>query len=492
MPTTTAILAGRAYLARVKADMGKIPYAAMSIEQKDAAFGCTDERAATYGEAPIAMADGPMVVAPSVVTEESLESVVASLVRRYGIDAVRASVGVPTAIPATVKASAPVKRPSVKRSSPGKRPEFCRSGATCYVGPMVDALKVCLMATSKNRPLDHVLLESLPDGEGYIRLTTTDNRTGIVQVVPARYSTAVRFLVPCRQLLDSLKSSDKSAELRICPEEIPGRMDAYIGDRSASYACATDDSFPSIPAPSDILTTVRMDADPLAEVLDGMKRIHGKGQPQGYEKVLFELLDSRIRLVATDTIRLLYSRELLDTIGTQGTKVEAMIPADCCRVFARAIGDMSEVSIGFAEDMAFAELANGRIVMRLADREFPNYRKILPKDSKHTAVFDADTMRQAIKSVEHVAKDSKRKVTFAFYADRIKVSAESHEGKASAEVAASCPTITDEAVKLAFNCGFIADCLELGSASWSITSPIHPATILGVSGDTWLVMPINV
>ncbi|MGH2721327.1 MAG: DNA polymerase III subunit beta, partial [Actinomycetota bacterium] len=116
--------------------------------------------------------------------------------------------------------------------------------------------------------------------------------------------------------------------------------------------------------------------------------------------VLWSLRDGELRLVATDSYRLAL-RDLAVTAGAAG---EAVVPGRALAEFARHLNGDEEASIWVGGTQGGFEVGRTRMVTRLIEGKFPDYRQLIPDAYPHRLVADRDQLAEALERMALVAK----------------------------------------------------------------------------------------
>lgn len=123
--------------------------------------------------------------------------------------------------------------------------------------------------------------------------------------------------------------------------------------------------------------------------------------------VLFDLSQKGLSLVATDGYRLSYCNL---TNPSKKKEIKIIIPARTLIEVLRIVADIKpkEVKVAISENQnqIVFEFDDIRLVSRLIDREFPDWKKIVPEDYKTSVIFGKEAFGQALKLTSVFAKDA--------------------------------------------------------------------------------------
>jgi len=178
--------------------------------------------------------------------------------------------------------------------------------------------------------------------------------------------------------------------------------------------------------------------------------------------VYLEVLEQeqKLRMVATDGHRLAYADR---SIGEEISRVESgvIIPRKGMGELKRLVDeeDADEVEIGFAGNSAVVTTPAVKLVMRLIEGEFPNYRQVLPKASKHRVTVPSDALAQVLRRVQLLAAEGGKGVRLQLGAGKLVISAKNPDvGEATEELDLD---YAGEPVSIGFNARYLLDCLAV-------------------------------
>lgn len=135
------------------------------------------------------------------------------------------------------------------------------------------------------------------------------------------------------------------------------------------------------------------------------------------------------------------------------------------------------------------------LVGRLIDAEFPNYQKIIPKESTTKVFFNRQDLQKAVKTASIFAREAANIVKFSIKENKIVVSANAPSvGENTIDVEAK---IDGDENEIAFNVRYLLDLLsnvEEEEMVFEMSGPLHPG-VFKIKGDQTflhLIMPIRV
>ncbi|MGH2768493.1 MAG: DNA polymerase III subunit beta [Actinomycetota bacterium] len=209
--------------------------------------------------------------------------------------------------------------------------------------------------------------------------------------------------------------------------------------------------------------------------------------------VLWAVDAEELRLVATDTYRLAV-REL--SVEGGGSRREAIVPGRALSEFSRHLqvqGDgLASVRIG--ETQAVCTAGRARLVTRLVEGEFPNYRALIPEGYENRLVAKRAPLLEAVGRVGVVTGTGTP--VKLHVGPEVRLSA-SEQGVGAADETVGETSYVGEPLVVGFNPRFLADGLEATEGEGVVLEFRDPRRAVVMRGEdrsdfTYLVMPVRV
>lgn len=197
--------------------------------------------------------------------------------------------------------------------------------------------------------------------------------------------------------------------------------------------------------------------------------------------------------VATDAFRL---AEKKVSVKNMAQFPEILIPVKNIADIVRILGEYSgtiqvaivENQISFSNDQVY-------ITSRLTGGSYPNYRQIMPKDSKTEVVILKSDLQNILKSIL-VFSDKFNQIDLVVTPQEKLCTMTSRNNDTGEGVVSLEAALTGDAIETRMNHRYITDALQsitTDSVSFSFTEPNKAMVMKGVgdTGFTYLVMPMN-
>tara|TARA_B100001167_G_scaffold187906_2_gene150597 strand:+ start:33 stop:605 length:573 start_codon:yes stop_codon:yes gene_type:complete len=185
-----------------------------------------------------------------------------------------------------------------------------------------------------------------------------------------------------------------------------------------------------------------------------------------------------------------------DLPGTEvlGRDQTVLVPSRALDVVNRLLGDAASLSIQLGERDAGFTIDDVRIVTRLIEGEFPNYRGLIPDSHPNQMTVDRDTLISAVQRVRLLARDA-TPVRLTMTSEGLELVAIAQDvGQAHESLDA---TYTGNDLTVAFNPEYLLDGLEVSvgdEVRLDTVDALKPAILRSVGDEDflYLLMPVRV
>jgi DNA polymerase-3 subunit beta len=254
------------------------------------------------------------------------------------------------------------------------------------------------------------------------------------------------------------------------------------------------EEFPLIPQ-IEGKETIIIEAQGLKNSLDQVVFAASNNQTQPeISGVLFVEENGVLRIAATDRYRL--AEKKLKLNQTSQNSQEVILPQKTVLELSRIIGNQKgSVEMAFSETQAAISFNETRIISRLVDGQYPDYRQIIPASFATTITTEKNQLVGALRAAA-VFSQSNNSVSLEFFSDRqqLVLIAESAElGKSAVELPAK---IEGKNSSMILNYHYLLDCLvgmEGANVVIKMIDDSSPSLVVPEEKDDYiyLVMPIK-
>ncbi|GAW93647.1 DNA polymerase III subunit beta [Calderihabitans maritimus] len=215
--------------------------------------------------------------------------------------------------------------------------------------------------------------------------------------------------------------------------------------------------------------------------------------------VLFEFEQSLLNMVATDTHRLALRQGQINEHYSGLEQTSFIIPGRTLMELSRLLNEEAgEVQLIFTESQAMFSFENIRVVSRLIEGTFPNYRQVIPEERNTRITIENSTFLQAVERASLFARDEDHQ---GFSVIKLKTTdsgliidgASPELGRVHEEVVAS---VEGEMTEIAFNAKYISDVLKVIEAEeiiMDLSGSLSPGVIKPRESDgyLYLILPVR-
>jgi len=205
---------------------------------------------------------------------------------------------------------------------------------------------------------------------------------------------------------------------------------------------------------------------------------------------LLEAINGDFYMVALDGFRLAVAK----TIIKEDVSFKAVIPGKNLNEIQKILEQSEDpVKITLSKNQALFEINHCKIISKLLDGEYMNYRSFIPEQFETVVEVNVRSLTESIERASLITNDDKR------YPVKIVINDDKMVITSSAEIGISKEEIEVETngnnIKIGFNPRFLLDSLKViedEKAVISFSSSIGPSVIKPVDGDKFIFMVLPV
>lgn len=177
--------------------------------------------------------------------------------------------------------------------------------------------------------------------------------------------------------------------------------------------------------------------------------------------ILLSLKEHNVTMVATDGRRLALAYEEVDVpASSQG---ECIVPTKAINELNRLLGAKGDIEIKIGPNKAlFALTAEGAnpitIISKLIEGNYPNYKQVIPGETKERVAFNRDELHAALRRAELMTSEKSHSVKLTFRKNALEITANTPDiGEARESIAVN---YKGPDMAIAFNPGYLMDPLK--------------------------------
>ena len=277
--------------------------------------------------------------------------------------------------------------------------------------------------------LSNVLLQA--DGDE-IHLTTTDLDVGVRGSCEAQVDKAGATTLPARRLFNIVRELP-SSEIQF---DVDGKNAASIRSGQSFFKILglPEEEFPPLPKFEDAkVVTIRQ-----KDLRDSLRKtsyaISTDETRYVLNGVLFSFKDNKLTLVATDGRRLAMAEIELEF--PRSHEMDIIIPTKAVTELQRLLGDDGDVKVSIGSGQIAFDLNKTLLVSKLIEGNYPNYRQVIPAETKERVKLERETFLNSLRRVSLLASDKSNSIKLNFSKNNIDITANTPEvGEAKESVA---------------------------------------------------------
>ena len=334
--------------------------------------------------------------------------------------------------------------------------------------------------------IEGILLEA---GENVLTLTGYDLEVGMITSMEARVEEAGSIILNAKILCDILRSLPSDTVSIEADERLTCRIKSGDAEFTLIGIAAAD--YPELPSVESGFPIV-LDSETLRDMI--RKTIFATAENDVkvvHTGVRFEIGANQIRLVAVDGFRLAMRNEEIDYDGEEKIFVA---PQKAHNEAVKLTGGEETIALNVGKRFIVFEIGSYRIVSRLLEGEFLNYRAAISGKVTGTVRVNTQLLIQSIERTSLIITDrTKSPIRCVFDEDMIRISSTTALGTAHDRV--PCKS-EGEQMEIGFNNRYLLDALRVCDADEvlvKIGSPILPILIVPTEGEDFLflVLPVR-
>jgi DNA polymerase-3 subunit beta len=299
--------------------------------------------------------------------------------------------------------------------------------------------------------LANVLLVARNNG---LSITATDLEVELVATGEARVSTGGEITVPGRKLLDICRALPENAEVAV---SLAGdKLGVRSGRSRFTLTTLPAAEFPSV---EDIKAGPAITL-PQSVLVRLIERTHFSMAQQDVRYYLNGLLletgKKRLRAVATDGHRLALAQVTLD--GKElASESQVIVPRKGVLELQRLLGGDGDLKLELGQNHIRIHLDGTRFTSKLIDGRFPEYERVIPKDTGNVLTADRELLRGALQRTAILSNEKYRGIRLNIRPGSIVLQAhnpEQEEAEEELEVSYS-----GDDLEIGFNVNYLLDAL---------------------------------
>ena len=325
--------------------------------------------------------------------------------------------------------------------------------------------------------------------DGVLRLTTNDLDVGMATSVEAKVEKTGGTTIPARRLAGIVKELP-AAEVSV---EVDGKNTASIrcGASFFKMLCLPEDEFPALPKLENAKSFTLKQKDLKDALRKTSYAISTDETRYVLNGILFSFKENKLTLVATDGRRLALVD--LEAEFPRSSEVDVVIPTKCVGELQRLLSEDGEVKLAVGENHVSFEAGGKLLVSKLIEGNYPNYRQVIPAESRERITIERELLLNAVRRVALLSSEKSNSVKLNFSKNNLEIVANTPEIGEAHESLAIQYKGKDFAV--AFNPVFLQDPLRNlleDEIHLEVSDEMSPGVIKVSSPFLYVLMPMRI
>lgn len=264
--------------------------------------------------------------------------------------------------------------------------------------------------------LSNVLLQA---ADGQLRFTTSDLDVGIRAGVEVAVEKPGATTLPARRLLSIVRELPAN-EITV---EVDSKNVASIRSGPSFFKILglPEEEFPPLPKFENAKTFTLRQKD----LRDALKKTaYATSTDESryvLNGILFSFRDNKLTLVATDGRRLaLVDIELEFPRSHEG---DVIIPSKAVGELQRLLTDEGDIKLSVGENQVAFEVDGKFLVSKLIEGTYPNYRQVIPAETKERVTLERVVFHDAVHRVALLASEKSNSVKLVFTKNNLEIAA---------------------------------------------------------------------
>ena len=300
------------------------------------------------------------------------------------------------------------------------------------VEELIEPLQTVIGVVEKKQTLpilSHVLIQ-LKDK--VLTLTTTDMELEISASNEIKSETEVTFTIYAKDLIDIVRKLPEKTKIKFKIEE----NKVYLNANKNTFELNTFNhlDFPALPKTQNT-SVIKIKQEALKELIENTSFSMGNQDIRAYlNGLFFELNKDSLTVVATDGHRLSIG-EVKQSNNLEDKKT-VILPRkavlELTKLLNKSTQDMAEIHLS---DNYFSLVdTNTKIISRLIDGNFPNYKQVMPTDFSNTIVIDRADFLSSLQQASIFVDERTKGVKLVFRDDKLSIFSHSERGRAETQI----------------------------------------------------------
>ena len=289
--------------------------------------------------------------------------------------------------------------------------------------------------------------------DGVLSVTATDLEVELVAQTELEVETGGEITVSGRKLLDICRALPEGAEIEIIASA--EKLNVRSGRSRFTLATLPATEFPTV---EDIKAgqTILLSQEVLMRLIEKTHFSMAQQDVRYYlNGMLLETGGKHVRAVATDGHRLALCQAELDGVSLEEQQV--IVPRKGVLELQRLMSGNGTLNVELGANHVRIQLKGIRFTSKLIDGRFPEYDRVIPKDSSNELSADRDVLRGALQRTAILSNEKYRGIRLIIRDSGVVLQAHNPEQEEAEEELDV--TYSGDDIEIGFNVNYLLDAL---------------------------------
>lgn len=333
--------------------------------------------------------------------------------------------------------------------------------------------------------LDGILLELFDDGK--LKLTGFDLEVGIETYLTVDVIKPGRLIVTAKIFSEILRNLDNETIFLEADEKL--NLTISCGVIKFVIPCLAYDLYPDMPI-IEKANVFKLKQNILHSMIrQTIFSVSTNDSRPALKGMLFDIKENEINIISSDTFKMAIRKETFE--NTLGSDMSFIVPGKALAELVKIMNDNDdEIFIGLASHHITFEFNNIKIISRLIEGEFINYKSVIPKAFKTTATIKLNEIQKAVERASILISEKiKSAVRCSLEFDSIIISCKTSAGHSlTDEIRAE---IKGDNLEIGFNNKYLLDIFnacESEDICLMLNSPVTSMCVSPIDSDKFLYL----
>jgi len=330
------------------------------------------------------------------------------------------------------------------------------------------------------------------DENGILTMSASDLDLSIEKKIKVENSSPGSIVVLSKLFGDIIR---KLPDETITIEENDGKVNIKCSNSEFNIIGLPSDEFPNINPAEDNEEKLSFNKEILKDMIKKTSFAASIDENKGViTGILIEMEENYLNMVAVDGFRMAIAKEPMKNKKREDIIISAKILNEISRIISESEDEKEDIEMLLNDKKALFVMEDTKVVLRLLEGKFMDYKRILPNESSCRVVLNKNDFMNSIERASLLAKVGKNNlVKLDIKENSIEITSKSEEGNVKEKVIVSKE---GQDVIIGFNSKYLLDSLKViddENIVLLFNNSVSPCLIKPVSGEAfeYLILPVR-